>query len=211
MYKNDQLVNSIYLKNQLLNLSLHDLVKKYQTEKMYETFLDTILVMGDCDSGFFYFSPSSIIKIEEIIGRYRFFYSDKNLLSIVNDITYHFNRIKATEVYQKNLIKEHYLDWHEEIRCLCFKSEEDFLFMLGYDAVSYYSLQQNEFIDFREVPFLGSINYFVNFIPELFQDEKIASRAYAQIDCILGQKGFGRRNIRSYAEQVRENFQKVKK
>lgn len=199
------------MKNQLLNLSFDDLFKKYQTEKMYGAFLDTVQVMRESDSGFFVFSPASIQKIEDLISYQRFLYIDKDLSFVANDITRYLNQLKATELHQINLQKEHYLDWHEEMRYLSFASEDDFLFTLSYDAVSYYKLQQNDFTDLLEVPFLSSVNYFVGFLPELFQEEKIASRACQQIDCIIGQKGFRKRSIRAYAEQTKENFQKVKR
>ena len=207
----NDLVNGIYLKNQLLSLSVDDLLKKYQTEKMYGAFLDTIQVMRESDSGFFHFSSSSITKIEEIIGHQRFLYPDKDLLLVANDITCYFNQMKVRDLYYNNLIKEHYLDWHEEMRCLDFASEDDFLFMLCYDAVSYYKLLQNDFTDFLEVPFLSSVNYFLDFIPELFENDKMVNRAYEQIDCILSQKSFRKRNARSYAELTKNNFQKVRK
>ena len=55
------------------------------------------------------------------------------------------------------------------------------------------------------------MNYFLDFIPELFENDKMANRAYEQIDCILSQKSFRKRNVKSYAELTKNNFQKVRK
>ncbi len=202
-------INIMQLKHQLLFLSSDDLMERYQEQDKYGLFLDTVNIMNFVDRGFLLFDPNVVERIENVIYQNRFLYQDEDFLRVTNDIICHLNSLGTYSQMKKNMIKEHYLDFHEQVRKLEFASEEDFLLAIGYDAVSYHMLVNNSFESMNECCFLSSINYFVGVFPEMFLEGELGVRAEYGIDAISKKRGFRRKPIRDFASVTRENFQKV--
>lgn len=204
-------INVIYLKNYLLSLSSSQLLSAYCDKAKYGLFLDTVNIMNSLDNGFLLLDSDMISKIENVIFHQRFIYSDKDFTACCNEIIVFLNRMKNMSSVEKTLIQEHYLDYQEDVRFMAFPRTDDFKAAISYDAVGHYQLLHNNFSHMEEPFFLGSINYFIEQIPELFQNEDILTRSDMMIKFILEKKGFGRKMIRELASTTLDNFQKIKK
>lgn len=203
-------INIIYLKNQLVCLPVEKLLEKYQKEDMYGLFLDTVSLMIEHDRGFFLLCPDGISKVEDIIQKYRFLYPDSDFTLVTNHIICYLNSIRSSTMI-KDIIKENYLDWHSRVRKIEFSQEEDFLYITSYDAVSHYKLLGNQLDEVEDVPFLSSLNYFIEVIPELFDEPILTERVSAKLLDISSQRGFRKRAVREFLKETVQNFQKVKK
>ena len=91
-------------------------------------------------------------------------------------------------------------------------SEQILLESLGYDAVAYKAIVENnlELIKDADDYFLASINYFIEVIPELFKNNEIKQLVIDSIEK-LAKKGwpFNRTN-REFSNETKANLQKLK-
>ena len=58
--------------------------------------------------------------------------------------------------------------------------------------------------------FLSSVNYFIETIPSIFENEDVKNRTMKLIDKL--RKGFNpfKKELRMYSEETKENLQKIK-
>ena len=85
------------------------------------------------------------------------------------------------------------------------------MYITSYDAVSHYKLLGNQLDEVEDVPFLSSLNYFIEVIPELFDEPILTERVSAKLLDISSQRGFRKRAVREFLKETVQNFQKVKK
>lgn len=204
--------NVLCLKNQLISVSRKELMDVYQNYDNYLCFLDTIAVMSDIDSAFLLLNPCFIDTIEDVIQIHRFNTNDSQVRDAINSIIGYLNRLKSYNESYKNHLKEHYLDYHEQVRLAEFVSEEDFLSSLSYDAVVYVALKYgNMDIISNDTLFLSSLNYFIEAIPEVFQDPVFLDNTINYLSKIekCGRPFFNK--VHRYCVSTKRNFQKIKR
>lgn len=204
-------LNIIYLKNELLTLPTSKLLEKYQAEEMYGIFLDTVNIMNAVDSAFLLFSNQALKKIETVVDTYRFLYRSAEFNIVRNDIIRYLNTVSSCSRELKNIKKDCYLDYHQDLRKMSFMTEDDFLYAVSYDAVSLYKLQDRNLQDMDDTCFLGSINYFIEVIPELFYEKDIQEVAQSKIEEISRRRGYRNRVVREFSQETMNHFQKIKK
>ncbi len=211
-YSLDDFYNVLLLRNHLEFLSVKQLEDLYQDTTNFLVFLDTIAVFSEIDSAFLLFKDEYISKIERIISINRFKSNDSDIKEIINSIIIFLNQIKCYDTSYKNILKNNYLAYQEDCRKVEMDSEQILLESLGYDAVAYKAIVENnlELIKDADDYFLASINYFIEVIPELFKNNEIKQLVIDSIEK-LAKKGwpFNRTN-REFSNETKANLQKLK-
>lgn len=211
-YSLDDFYNVLLLRNHLEFLSVKQLEDLYQDTTNFLVFLDTIAVFSEIDSAFLLFKDEYISKIERIISINRFKSNDSDIKEIINSIIIFLNQIKCYDTSYKNILKNNYLAYQEDCRKVEMDSEQILLESLGYDAVAYKAIVENnlELIKDADDYFLASINYFIEVIPELFKNNEIKHLVIDSIEK-LAKKGwpFNRTN-REFSNETKANLQKLK-
>ncbi len=211
-YSLDDFYNVLLLRNHLEFLSVKQLEDLYQNTTNFLVFLDTIAVFSEIDSAFLLFKDEYISKIERIISINRFKSNDSDIKEIINSIIIFLNQIKCYDTSYKNILKNNYLAYQEDCRKVEMDSEQILLESLGYDAVAYKAIVENnlELIKDADDYFLASINYFIEVIPELFKNNEIKQLVIDSIEK-LAKKGwpFNRTN-REFSNETKANLQKLK-
>ena len=211
-YSLDDFYNVLLLRNHLEFLSVKQLEDLYQNTTNFLVFLDTIAVFSEIDSAFLLFKDEYISKIERIISINRFKSNDSDIKEIINSIIIFLNQIKCYDTSYKNILKNNYLAYQEDCRKVEMDYEQILLESLGYDAVAYKAIVENnlELIKDADDYFLASINYFIEVIPELFKNNEIKQLVIDSIEK-LAKKGwpFNRTN-REFSNETKANLQKLK-
>lgn len=212
-YSLEDFSNVLLLKNHLVFLSTSQLLEIYQDNDLYITFLDTLAVMSNIDSAFLLFADGDIIrKAKEIINRKRFSITDKEIKNVINSCISYLNEIESYDTSHKNVLKNNYLAYHEDCRKRTIDKENLFLEALGYDAVVYMAIVEGDMEKLKDLDsfVIGSINYFMEAIPEMFDNEMISLRTREILEHIAV-KGWPFRKVnREYSKEALENFQKIK-
>ena len=204
-------VNVLCLRSQLVNLNEKDLIEYHKDYEKYLTFIDTIAVMSEVDSAFLLFRDDFIDKIYSVIQIYRYEIEDKQVKEAVNSIIHYLNIVKSYKPEYKKLLQTSYRSWNEEVRNVWLKDEDDLVYALGYDAVVYAGIVDGDMDIITENDmFLSSVNYFIETIPSIFENEDVKNRTMKLIDKL--RKGFNpfKKELRMYSEETKENLQKIK-
>lgn len=205
--------NVICLKNQLLLVPIDALMEKYEDYENFIVFLDSFYVLLSIDSSFLLFDDNCISKVEKIIHENRFKYKDKEIVSVINGIIMYLNSLKIMDDNYKKMLKNSYLYYQEDCRKAEFVDEDFFLQALGFDAVVYYALEEDnmDLLEDSDILFLSSINYFIETIPWYFENEKVKQIVMNKLEEI-GKKGWPFKKVnRKYSIETREYLQKIKK
>lgn len=211
-YSIEDFAEVLLLKKQLVKDPLTFMVDQCQDKTKYHQFLMSTKVLLDLDSGFLLQSPDLIEKLETILYSQRFEFKDPRINSRINEILLVLNEIKNYSDTKINFILEHYLLYHEDIRMLCFETQNDFLEALTFDSIAYQALNKNlSQTIIEEDLFLSSTNYFIETIPEIYDDVLIREQTERKIRECENKKGLWNRQLRKYAEDTNLNFQKIKK
>lgn len=168
--------------------------------------------MTAIDSAFLLFSDDFISKIQYVIAENRFNYKDPSIIEAINQVVYHLNVVKNYDESYKNLLRNAYLGYHEDCRKVTIEDNEFFMKLLAYDAIVYFALAEDrmDLVENADSCFLSSINYFIEAIPELFDNAAIKIRATNKIEEIA-KKGWPFKRVnRNYSIETKENLQKIK-
>lgn len=208
-YSLDDFENVICLKNQLLSVPIETLLETYQDYENFITFLDSICVLSDMDSAFLLFDSGCIEKIEAIIQKYRFQYKDPTVVKTINEIIVYLNGVKSLDSTKKDILKEGYLDYHEDCRKITMDDEETFMNSLAYDAVCYAALKDDHMDTIPDDNlFLASVNYLLEAVPQFFKDPDVANRLLTKLD-VLEKKGWPfHRTTREYSKETKTYYKK---
>lgn len=205
----DDFLNVVILKNQLITMSNDDLKRLYQDYDSYLVFLDTVSVLTSIDSSFLFLRDDFIDKIEKVIS-YNRFEADPDTWSIVNDVISYFNMTKIYSSRYKDALKKNYLAYHEGVR-KCKLNEDKLLSMMVNDAFFLLALEEKNLDSFGEDQyFLSSLNYFIETVPELFQDQDVQEMVENRIDSVsVGNWPFSRKS-RVLLKETKNHYQKIK-
>ena len=179
--------NVMIFKNQLINLDKKQLLELYKDVSNYALFINVIVILINCENVLFLLDDNYINKIYSLLDIHRYDLNDKNTFNIINDIIDALNKIKSIE--NKEEYVSEYVKYQENLRGFKFKTTDDFLYALTYDAVVVAGLKDKKIpIEFDDL-FLSSINYFLNIYPEYFEDEEILENVFLRLEEIVSRKG----------------------
>lgn len=206
----DDFIDLLLIRNQLVYRSLEEIDEICQIEEQYGALIDSIAILLESDTGFLYLEESAIPKIEGIIDKYRFHFTNLDYTRVVNDIIGGINIIKSEGEQEVNSRLEHYLCWHENVRKVTFRSEEDFIITLADDAIVYHMFSSGEPIAIPSIIIYSSLNYFSEMCPEIFMNSILYDNAMQYLDTRLS-KLLLRPVERSCIKKTKDVVQKVKK
>ena len=114
---------------------------------------------------------------------------------------------KSVDVYSFGLVMYYVITGK-----IGFMDDESFLYSIAYDAVVLSALYEHDlsFITEQDM-FLASINYFIEELPELFEDGVISQLAYDKVIELSRSGGLFSNKIRTYSKQTKSCFQKLQK
>lgn len=202
--------NMLLVKNQLVYRTLEELEVFCGDEKKYATFLDSVALLINHDEGFLQLDEAFVLKIEEIIGKYRFAFKDSDYLATVNGIICQLNLLKADSEITRTSKLEHYLGWQENARMVSFDTQEDLIITVADDAFVYHIMETGEKKNIPPVIVYSSLNYFAMVCPEVFEQKEFYQRSMDYLNA-RRQNIIFRRAEKNYVSEVKENIQKVKK
>lgn len=205
-------VNVICLRNQLLVVPFEKFVKLHRDKEKFITFLDTFAVLTEVDSAFLLFSDEVLEKVENVMYDNRFKYEEAEIVEAINQAIAYLNSIRAYEESNKNLLKYGYLSYQEECRKTSIDSERILFDTLATDAVVYLALEEDrmDLLDGTDEFFIASINYFMEAVPELFDNSEIKGRALKKLEEISTKGWPFKRSNREYSKETIKNMQKIK-
>lgn len=200
----------MYLKRELVNTKIDQLIEKYYDTEKFISFLDDIKLMNEMDTCFLLLDDSFINKIEKISMTQRFNIKNEKYISLINDFICYTNDLQHYPENKKNILLNNYLAYHEDVRQLDFTNHEDFVYTLGYDANVYDSLQEDNLDNLDETLFFGSTNYFLETIPELYQNPTYINLTISKLKQMSKRYNIFKFTKKRNIQITIENFQKVK-
>lgn len=199
----------MYLKHELVNTKIDKLIEKYYDTEKFISFLEDIKLMNEMDT-FLLLDASFIDKIEKISMTQRFNIKNEKYISLINDFICYTNDLQHYPENKKNILLNNYLAYHEDVRQLDFTNHEDFVYTLGYDANVYDSLQEDNLDNLDETLFFGSTNYFLETIPELYQNPTYINLTISKLKQMSKRYNIFKFTKKRNIQITIENFQKVK-
>lgn len=207
-YGKDEFISNIILKNMLINTPIN-IIQEVNNNGLRIDFLKSIINLLNIEDGFILMDPKFLIKIEEFIYTDRFKYKTNNENSeLVNNIIYKINNLKSKTELQINIIKYNYLCYQEECRKLSFVYEEQFFNSIAYDAVIYENFTKLLPINIEnDYFFLGTTNYFINVMPELYKNPLFLKQTIDIIDSRYKKTIFGNKKLKKFAKETKKSLQ----
>ncbi len=200
----------MYLKHELVNTKIDQLIEKYYDTEKFISFLDDVKLMNEVDSCFLLLDDSFINKIEKISMTQRFNIKNEKYISLINDFICYTNDLQHYPENKKNILLNNYLAYHEDVRQLYFNDHNDFIYTLGYDANVYDSLLKGNLDNLNEDLFFGATNYFLETIPELYQNPTYINLTTAKLKQMSKKYNIFKFTKKRNIQITLENFQKVK-
>lgn len=184
--------NLLSLKNHLATATEKDLVDLYQDVEDYVTFIDIFVLLTETDSGFLLLDEGLVDRVNSVLQVHRFDIDDKEIKDIINSIIGYLNRVRTMDSSVKNILKNNYLAYHEELREATFGDNESFLAAISYDAIVVKALLDGDMNLAKDNKFIVmSLNYLIKVCPELFKRKEVKDNAEKLLDkCMKGNKLF---------------------
>ena len=129
---------------------------------------------------------------------------------MINDFICYTNDLQHYPENKKNILLNNYLAYHEDVRQLYFNDHNDFIYTLGYDANVYDSLLKGNLDNLNEDLFFGATNYFLETIPELYQNPTYINLTTAKLKQMSKKYNIFKFTKKRNIQITLENFQKVK-
>lgn len=204
-------LNLLAIKNQLVNLSVAELVERYRDIDEYYTFLETLIKLINTESTFLLCGSDYIDKVVTIVNIHRFDVDDKDFRLGVSGIISYFNSVRSQDSNLKEILKAGYVSYQEDQRGITFYDMGAMLKSIAYDANVYQALQKGtiEKLGLDDYT-LMSLTYLMNVYPEFFKDKNVNARAVKLIDSITSKTRFlsPSRRFAKYVEKVLEKVSK---
>lgn len=209
-YNLEDFLNIIILKSQLVNMPEEKLLEEYQDKDRYGTFIDTANIMLDRDSGFLLLDESIARKIESVIASNRFKIKDEDYTTVANEVIIKINLACDYSKDLKEKVLESYRIYQEESRHISFDDDEELIEAIGYDAYVYDSIKNDNGVDLNTIYLYGSINYFKETIPEIYEDEEFRNNAIKKLEITLEKQKHQPFVGNRYIKKVLKTLQKTK-
>lgn len=217
-------VNSMLVKNQLLVLKEDELVKKYKNnDRNFQAFISGTNRLLDIEPEYFLIMDDSMEKVRTIISENRMNYKNKKeTIDKMNEAIISLNKLSHLDSkYKIDLLKD-YIENQYKVRRIEEPRKSDAynldLNLLANDIVVFSNIinpkQEDEEIEVQYI--YSSINYLVNVMPELF-DEDLKNRLITILksvhDAIKINKVIPRRYKKSIiylADELRKEIEEIK-
>ncbi len=196
------------LKSDLILRNEDELLNKYFGKDKIRDFLQSVKVLVDKETGFLQLTPRFIEEIEDIIQFNFSFFKDKEIIALKNEIIVKLNLEKFRSDVVKTSLALNYVEYQDSIRRLSFADMKQFLGAMSYDAVILEDLLKGDLDSFEfDDLFLATTNYFLEMIPEIYQDENIRNITLNRFDKIDKKTLFKNRGLKKYMKTTKEVFQ----
>lgn len=209
-YNIQDFLTVIQLKNQLINLSFEQLLELNKTEDQHVQYVSSINTLLQKEEAFVFMDSDILHKIENLIYKQRFLLDSMQVDSLmqINRTILKLNELKFKTAGYINSLKNSYLFYQENCRRIEFEENDDLLISMAYDFEVYRSLQNGQLNDLEDIFFFGSTNYFLESIPELYQNSSFYDQTLQKLVQDSKKRGFWNKCGRGCAKKTLDNFQK---
>lgn len=162
------------LKEKLLTCDTAELLEIYQDEEGFINFVDSLDYLLQEDEDFLKFLPLFIEDIESVLMAKRFSLKDSELIKKINNIICRINILKgiSEDEQMQNAIK--YIDKEYKLRGNDLESAEVLTKAMIADVDVVLALLDEDVSKLDDdIFFLASTNYFMNLIPELYDEDLV--------------------------------------
>lgn len=207
-YSIQDFLTVIQLKNQLINLSFEQLLELNKTEMQHVQYVSSINTLLQKEEAFIFIDSDILCKIENLIYKQRFLLDPMQADSLIqiNHAIVKLNELKFETEGHINSLKNSYLFYQEDCRGIEFEDNGGLLVSMAYDFEVYSGLQNGRLDDLEGDLFLGSTNYFLENIPELYQNSSFYNQTLQKLVQDSNRRGIWNRCYR--AKETLDNFQK---
>lgn len=206
-----EFANELTLRNQLIMLDSKQLREIYQDKGDYLIFLNSVISLIQHDSPILLFSPDFLDKIYDTIEIHRFHFSEKEVYDCVNEIIGYLNHVKTMNPMEQSIVKGFYMATQEMIREISFHDSNSFLASMGYDAVLFHALKDNNLDSLQDPDYpIMSLNFLIKACPDFFRDPDIQKRAMEVINRV-GEKTRPFTSKKKYIKRLLQNVQNIPK
>ena len=201
--------NLLTIRNHLGIVPKNQLLEMYQDPDAFLSFIDSVGILLENDSGFLLFDSSFIDKIFSVFQIYRF-ESDASTKEMINDLIGLLNRIKNYPNSLANILKNNYLAYQEEKRHVIFKTTDALIASISYDALVFTALMNGDTEQIQDGDYyLMSLHYLMSVCSEFFQDDEIFDRSLKLMDNTCSEcRHFSKR--KKYVKEAKERVMKLK-
>ena len=213
-------VDMMAFKHNMFFGTVEELKKCYSSNESYkyslskDTFLDFVRLAYLCletDSMFYLVDDDIIGKIRNIISEYRYF-ANTEYKQKINELLMYFNEVNHYDLKTKESVCSSYLSIQENLRNSCFDLDE-LCFAIAYDAYLFDYLNNDkeiEGITSNEIKYvLSSLNYFMKFMPEIFDDENILEKAIITIQRLRNKNSIIHFRINKELDNMKSELSKI--
>lgn len=202
----------IFLKSLLIENTAEALPKMIESKKEFILFLTSLNETIQEEPAFFLIADEIIKRAESVIQEHRFQYKDEETINLINDTIINLNNINGLDEQTKQINYNLYLADQEIKRNDYIPNSEVLVVMIINDA----KLLESMFVGNAEewIPryYIGSTNYLINTIPEVYEDSgNVKEQTIMNMEIIRK----NRKNInfitRASAKKTIKTLKKIKK
>ena len=202
--------NVIHFRNQIATLPEKELKDLYKDMDYYICFLNTFVIMTNIDSGFLLFSNDFLDKIDSVVEQNRFLIDDDQVRLSTNEIITYLNEVRGKDDLYRKTITTHYRIFQEDIRGVRFRDNHELINSLLYDPYVFDAIEDLDLSTIGEDKlFLASINSFLEFIPEMFNNSDVQELVKDKINEIGKKNKFYQRDMKKLVKDTMGHSNRV--
>lgn len=176
-------IYTFVVKNQLLKIDTNTIKEIYKNDMYFLKLLESLKMILDEEPEFFWLYPEIIPKIYETLSSKK---QNRELIDKINDIIISLNNLKITSETEIESRILQYIDKQKHMRGIHYNINVDSLEdMIIYDCIVYQfiigQLDAKISIDY----ICSSLNYFSEFIPEIYNDDIVIDNFNIVMDTAL--------------------------
>ncbi len=194
----------ITLKDELITVKSDLLLKKYHDKDYLLEFLDSVNLLCEKESPFLHTCTSFIEIIEMIMNDKRDEQTQKETRKARNQVLTKLNIEKSYSPEEQELIIKNYVISQNAMRRLIFDDMKQFLGAMSYDKEILERLMNGTIHEFPYHDlFLSATNYFLEIIPEIYQEEPIYQQTIDQFNKIKNLPYLKNRYLKKYMKTTK--------
>lgn len=177
-----EFMNILVIKNQLINAPVDNLLEIYSNDDNFKELLNGLISIIENENIFLALDDNFSCKIYAILNDKDEEFDDITI-SKINYISRFLESIECCSQLVKNIKINAYSCYEEDIRGASFKSHNDFLQSIAYDANVLNSILRNDFSYVEKYDlFIYSLSSIINTIPGLFKNEIILNNTMNRLN-----------------------------